>query len=444
MEQEKRIVISHTRSICPVCGKQLPAERVRRGDDIFLEKSCPEHGDFSTVIWRGRMSISSWTCGTEPLGDDYNPQCPYDCGLCHSHISDTCCVLYEVTKRCNLHCSFCFAEGGEGEDIALDKIKRDITALTRPGKTFLQLSGGEPTVRDDLPEIVAHARAAGCKYLQLNSNGIRLAEDEAFVAALAEAGLSFVFMQFDGTNDDIYRQLRGKPLLAIKEQAIDNCAKYHIGVTLVPTLVPGVNTDDIGNIVRFGISRSPAVRGVHFQPVSYFGRYPAPPANGDRYTLSELVADLGRQTGGLVNITNIAPSHCDHPLCGFHSSFIAMEDGRFIALTKPDSEGCCCGVTTAEQNREYIGRRWSRPQDEDGPSTADEPASKSQHVEGEPDDLDEFLRQAKTRAFTVTAMAFQDAYNLDIERIRRCSLHVYEDGKFMPFCARYLTLGGAE
>ena len=39
-------------------------------------------------------------------------------------------------------------------------------------------------------------------------------------------------------------------------------------------------------------------------------------------------------------------------------------------------------------------------------------------------------------------MAFQDAYNLDIERIRRCSLHVYEDGKFMPFCARYLTLGG--
>ena len=390
------------------------------------------------------MSISSWTCGTEPLGDDYNPQCPYDCGLCHSHISDTCCVLYEVTRRCNLRCSFCFAEGGEGEDIALDKIKRDISALTRPGKTFLQLSGGEPTVRDDLPEIVAHAKSAGCKYLQLNSNGIRLAEDEAFVAALAEAGLSFVFMQFDGTNDDIYRQLRGKPLLATKEQAIANCAKYHIGVTLVPTLVPGVNTDDIGNIVRFGISRSPVVRGVHFQPVSYFGRYPAPPADEDRYTLSELVADLGRQTGGLVNITNIAPSHCDHPLCGFHSSFIAMEDGRFIALTKPDSEGCCCGVTTAEQNREYIGRRWSRPQDEAGSSTADEPASKSQHVEGEPDDLDEFLRQAKTRAFTVTAMAFQDAYNLDIERIRRCSLHVYEDGKFMPFCARYLTLGDVE
>ncbi len=107
--------------------------------------------------------------------------------------------------------------GGAGDDIPLAKIKEDILALTCPGKTFLQLSGGEPTVRDDLPEIVAYAKNVGCKYLQLNSNGIRLAEDEAYVAALAEAGLSFVFMQFDGTRDDIYRKLRGKPLLELKK-----------------------------------------------------------------------------------------------------------------------------------------------------------------------------------------------------------------------------------
>ena len=189
MSKEQKIVLSHTRSICPVCGRQVPAQRVRRGADIYLEKSCPEHGGFSTVIWRGRMSIDSWTCGNEPLGDDYNADCPYDCGLCGAHLSDTCCVLYEVTRRCNLRCRFCFAEGGGGEDLPLAKIKQDISALTRPGKTFLQLSGGEPTVRDDLPEIVAYAKAAGCKYLQLNSNGIRLAEDEPYVADLAEAWL---------------------------------------------------------------------------------------------------------------------------------------------------------------------------------------------------------------------------------------------------------------
>ena len=59
-------------------------------------------------------------------------------------------------------------------------------------------------------------------------------------------------------------------------------------MTLVPVIVPGVNTEQIGDIIRFAIQRSPYVRGVHFQPVSYFGRIPELPADDDRYTLDEL------------------------------------------------------------------------------------------------------------------------------------------------------------
>ena len=54
-------------------------------------------------------------------------------------------------------------------------------------------------------------------------------------------------------------------------------------------------------------------------------------------------------------------------------------------------------------------------------------------------DLDSFLGRVKSNGFTVTAMAFQDAYTLDMERLRRCSLHVYRDGRIIPFCANYLT-----
>lgn len=103
-----------------------------------------------------------------------------------------------------MNCTFCFAEPDGAKDPSLDTVKRWIDDLTDPGKTLLQLSGGEPTVRDDLPEIVAYAKQAGCKYVQLNSNGLRLAEDEAFVKRLADAGLSFVFMQFDGVDDAVY------------------------------------------------------------------------------------------------------------------------------------------------------------------------------------------------------------------------------------------------
>ena len=131
------------------------------------------------------------------------------CGAQTRHLlylaGDHSAVQYE------LYLLFCGAGRGKGSVLRHGKtLDRD---LTDPGKTLLQLSGGEPTVRDDLPEIVAYAKQAGCKYVQLNSNGLRLAEDEAFVKRLADAGLSFVFMQFDGVDDAVYEKLRRRPML---------------------------------------------------------------------------------------------------------------------------------------------------------------------------------------------------------------------------------------
>jgi aerobic-type carbon monoxide dehydrogenase small subunit (CoxS/CutS family) len=54
-------------------------------------------------------------------------------------------------------------------------------------------------------------------------------------------------------------------------------------------------------------------------------------------------------------------------------------------------------------------------------------------------DMDTFLARVRSHGFTVTAMAFQDAGTLDLERLRRCSLHVFAEGRMVPFCARYLT-----
>ena len=283
-------VLRRTRSVCPVCLRPVPAERVRVGREVFLRKACEAHGSFSIVIWRGRLSFADWLGRAEGEAHD-QLRCPEACGLCPDHLSGTCCVLLEVTGRCNLRCRFCFANGGEGADPSLAKLASSLRALAVPGRTLVQLSGGEPTMRDDLPEVVAAAREAGCKHVQLNTNGIRLAAEPSYVESLAKAGLSFVFMQFDSTDDAVYESLRGRPLLAAKREAIENCAAVNIGVTLVPTLIPGLNTGGIGDILRFAVSRSPAVRGVHFQPVSYFGRVPAAPSDDTRLTLA---LNLGR------------------------------------------------------------------------------------------------------------------------------------------------------
>ena len=153
-----------TRSICPICRKQLPAAIVRDGADVFLQKYCPQHGDFSALIWRGGgVPYESWG---EERPADIPEYCPDGCGLCPSHGQGTCCILVEVTGRCNLHCPFCFAEGGEvlDHEPSVEELSHVFHTLVEKKLTFIQLSGGEPTVRDDLPEIVAAARAAHSRY----------------------------------------------------------------------------------------------------------------------------------------------------------------------------------------------------------------------------------------------------------------------------------------
>jgi 7,8-dihydro-6-hydroxymethylpterin dimethyltransferase len=418
-------------SLCPLCLKNLPAEIVKKEQDYYLEKTCRDHGRFSTVIWRGDSpSFESWGIRIPPdKSEDIQSHCPEACGLCPNHLQKTCCVVVEVTSRCNLNCSFCFAQSGRNsEDPALEYLSECFKPLVEKGCTFVQLSGGEPTLREDLPDIIAAAKSAGCQDIQLNSNGVRLGEDRAYTKALAQAGLSFVFMQFDGTEDVIYEKLRGRPLLSEKNAAIQACAEELLGVTLTPTVVPGVNEHNIGDILNFGFSNSPAVRGVHFQPVSYFGRHPRMPGNADRITLPDLLHSIERQTSGKLKATDFIPSGCDHPRCGFHGDYVVFPDS--IMRLTPDRSACSCAPDGEAhiKSRNFIARRWKR-----------EPAENQCCGNEDPVDMDCFLSRIKSHGFTITAMAFQDAYSMDFERLRQCSLHVYERGRLIPFCARYLT-----
>ena len=50
-----------TASVCPVCLKPIPAVRVEWDGRYFQEKTCPEHGDFSTLVWQGSQALEDWT-----------------------------------------------------------------------------------------------------------------------------------------------------------------------------------------------------------------------------------------------------------------------------------------------------------------------------------------------------------------------------------------------
>ncbi len=433
-------VLGATESVCPICLARLPARRVAEGEDVYLEKECPEHGPFRAILWRGQPGFTGWVRPKTPAYPQtpFTPVrqgCPFDCGLCPDHRQQTCTALLEVTQRCNLDCPFCFAAAGsQAVDPPLAVIEGWYRRLLAAGGPYnVQLSGGEPTLRNDLPEIISLGRELGFLFIQLNTNGLRLARDPAYLRRLKEAGLASVFLQFDGTDDSGYEALRGRPLLAEKEQAIEQCARAGLGIVLVPTLVPGVNITQIGAIIRYGLARLPEVRGVHFQPVSYFGRYPAPPADGDRITIPEVIRAIEAQTGGLISADTFKPPGCENALCSFHGNFVQMPDGSLKSWTKHEpGSGCCRPESAAEgaaRARSFVATRWPAPSPvilfDSGPGLGG---------------WDDFLARTRTHAFSISGMAFQDAWNLDLERLRDCCIHtVSPDGRIIPFCAYNLT-----
>jgi uncharacterized radical SAM superfamily Fe-S cluster-containing enzyme len=331
-------LLARTESLCPFCLRRVPARRVVEDGRVFLEKSCPEHGDTGRVLlWRNSpRSYNEWSrTGSGQaieelriISGETGDRCPYECGLYPHHAQNTCTAIIEVSHRCNLRCAFCFAGSGTSSDPdpdmgAIEEMFEFL--LHQSGPCPIQLSGGEPTLRDDLPQIVALARKMGFDHIQINTNGIRLAQDMDYGLALRDAGVTVFFLQFDGVasredaecaqprpprprvTEDVHLRIRGANLLPLKIKAIERCAELRVGVILVSTLVKGINDGQIGSMIQFAKGCVPTVKGIHFQPLTYLGRYPNPPRNEDRVLIPDILAAIEDQTGGEIKMENLVP-----------------------------------------------------------------------------------------------------------------------------------------
>jgi 7,8-dihydro-6-hydroxymethylpterin dimethyltransferase len=426
-----------TEALCPQCLRVLPARRERRGDAVWLTRTCPEHGAAEAVIWRGAPDFASWRRAKTPSAPPV-PQtkvrhgCPRDCGLCPEHGQHTCTAVVEVTQGCDLRCPVCYAASGHdaGPDEPAGALFERLARLRREaGPVNVQLSGGEPTRRADLPELLRAARGLGFGLVQLNTNGLRLGREPGYARKLAAAGLQSVFLQFDGP-DAACRILRGRPLLADKLRALDACAAAGLGVVLVVTLLRGANDRALGGILRLAVERAPVVRGLHLQPAAAFGRFPGALGDGLRITLPEALTLLVEQSGGLLRVEDFQPPCCEHERCSFSARF-AVRAGKLVPLR----DGGCCepgplfaplpAGEGARRAKAVVAAQWA--------GAAAPPAGVPR------DDFERFLAGAPAR-LSISCMAFQDADTLELERVRGCCIHVQaRDGRLIPFCLYNLT-----
>ena len=482
-------LLKRTTSRCPVCHAPCPAEVWRTGgiqSQVFLKRTCPEHGEASVCIasdarfyWLAKGKAENACCSgpstinSEPStccqsADGSNPGTlgrnanPGDAIGVMEKLS-TCLALIEIVNSCNLSCPTCYADSPLGTGQKIDAVPlaelqaRIQGVIERKGKIeILQLSGGEPTLHPQFFELLRWLHAnPGIDYVLLNTNGVRIAHDNAFAAELASTfryGKFQLYLQFDGVQEAAQKNLRGADLRVTRERCLERCAEMKLPVTLAMTVTPE-NLPHLWNAIDFGL-RWPNVRGISFQPLFTSGRIPpltfvgddvrslksngeeslslvtstptkVPPGAGLKFdapirlNTADIILAAVAQSSGKLRFEDFTPLPCGDPNCAT-IGYLLKVGGQIRSVSD---------FIDFKNVQGFLGTK-VRYKLEDLMKCG---------CESEP--LGELLKQFEldeSHTFRLFIKPFMDAATWDEDRIDRCCTHVIRpDGKLDSFCRYY-------
>lgn len=328
-------------TLCSRCFRKLEGKIVFEEGAVYLLKRCPEHGAEKVLVAddvdyyrRAREVFLKHSEMPAKFNTPVRWGCPYDCGLCTDHEQHSCLSIVEIADACNLACPICYAESGPHRPHfrSLEQVERMLDALVRNEiePDVVQISGGEPTIHPDFFAIVEAARRRPIRHLMVNTNGIRIAEDEAFAQRLAEFRPGFeIYLQFDSLRAAPLRALRGADLRRIREQALERLNRLEISTTLVVTVAKGQNDDELGEILEYALAQ-PCVRGVTFQPIQSAGRLEGFDPAVHRLTLTEVRRRILEQSSRF-RPEDILPVPC-HP-DALAMAYALKMGGQVVPLT---------------------------------------------------------------------------------------------------------------
>ena len=461
-------VIKNTKTICPECLKVLDATIFEDDGKVYIKKECPEHGSFQELYWSSYeqyLRAEKFRYDGEGMG---NPRtktvngCPYDCGICPEHKSHTALAIIDVTNRCNLKCPVCFANAAAAGYV-YEPTKEEIAGMIANLRAnqpvpadALQFSGGEPTIRNDLFDLIRKAKELGIHHVEVNTNGVRIAQDPEYPKQLKAAGVSTIYLQFDGLTPDVYKFIRGLDLLEMKMKAIENLrAAGYNSIVLVVTLIKGVNDSQLGDIIKFAAKNFDVIRCVNVQPVSLCGRLPQQDREKMRITIPDFMRLVEEQTNGDIKVSDFYPvpvvvpvskavgalkdkryvEFTAHPHCGM-ATFVLVEDGKLTPVTR---------YGNIEKFRDSLQKVYADAVKGSKSKAKLRLIGSARHMkftflrkyvlrvlmEGNYQSLGDFARNA----LMVSSMHFMDPYNFDLERVQRCVIHyAVPDGRIIPFC----------
>ena len=452
---------SATRGLCNECGELCDAKIVTREAKVYLAKFCPQHGRSEALFcsdldWY-RRSLAYVKPATEPKDHSVKKHggCPTSCGLCPEHQQHSCVPILEITQDCNMQCPICLVGDKADTHLSLEEVDKIVDTLVRcEGKiNMLNLSGGEPTTHPQFLEIVDRVRRPEIGIISVSTNGLRLAEDDELIRALAERNV-VISLQFDGTTPETYEKLRGQPeLAAMKLRLINRAIELGAKLSLTVTLAKGVNEAELAGVLDL-LFNNDQILSVMVQPLTQAGRAPEhflPHDPMDALTIPDVAALLAEHSGGVLEKEDFAPLPCSHPSC-FALTYVLKNDNgtltplpRMVPLddyldiiknqallnTDPD---------TLLKIRDALYELWSS----DGSIPQREAVLKT--VKGILLDLNKLGPEASHREVldvgqhhvkSIFIHHFMDRYTFDLSRAVKCCNHYpNSDGRLFPACIR--------
>jgi uncharacterized radical SAM superfamily Fe-S cluster-containing enzyme len=429
-----------TASVCSTCLRQVEAKIIIKNDDVFLEKWCPAHGFERTLICDDaeyyRLCREVYVKHPE-MPEQFDTKmlygCPYDCGLCPDHMQHSCLSVLEITDNCNLTCPVCYAESGPHQQHRplSDVIAMLDAVVANEGEPdVVQISGGEPTLHPDFFAILDAAKSRPIKHLMVNANGLTLANDLAFTERLAQysPGLE-VYLQFDSLKDDTLKLLRGATLSDVHQRALERLEKLSISTTLVMTVMPGINDDQIGEVIQHALQWK-CVRGVTLQPVCEAGRLTLEKQD-KRLTVSGIRRAVAEQSQ-LFSKEDVVPVPCNPDTLAM--AYALKLGGKVIPLTRHlGPESLLAGPRNTivfERDpalKDIVFKLFS---------TNHSPESQASCLSDLLCCLPKVAAPALNyeNVFRVLIVQFMDIHNLDLRALKKSCVHFAQpDGKLIPF-----------
>ena len=443
------LFLSSTQSFCHKCDnleKLIDTHVVSKDNMVYLRKFCPSCGESMVKI---SSSLEYFKRCDEYIKQPDLPErpltkvlkgCPYDCGVCPQHQNHPCLALFNITDECNMKCNICYYSSypGAGNHRSMEDIKLMLETLlkTESEPDLIQVTGGEPTTHPQIIEILQFLKKSPVRHLMLNTNGIKIAEDEEFVKELKKLGRGFeVYLQFDSLKADTLKDIRATDMRHVRLKALEILEKYNISTTIVCVIKKGLNDTEIPEIIDFS-RKYKCIRGIVFQPVQDAGRIEA--VDDFRITLSEIRDIIVKDETNPFEDADMIPLPCDPHKIGVGYAAKQMSDGyaSLMPVTgKIPKEAITehSGTVAFEQDREFVKTVMQ---------TVSLDTAMGENI------LKDNIKQklfccwpsflapqdmGYENVYRIVIMEFSDIYNFDSTNIKRECNFMIEPDKIIPF-----------